>query len=434
MVIASHVPEVVDGNTSRELLTRTFGSMTFGELAVDCFFIVSGFLITSSYLNSSTIRSYLIKRVARIYPAFIFASLVCVFIIAPLGGADLQTVSWKFYLEAIGHTLTLNPPPDPGAFAGGHYDGLNNSMWTIRYEFRCYLLVVLLGLVGLLRRPALLGLAAVALLAFYPLAPSDPNVVPAWIHLSFWLGIPAETMKLTGMFLAGATFRGIQNRLPLTVKHMALAAVLLSTSMFVPQIARVGVATAGAYLIFSIAAMGRGTILERINNNDDISYGIYLYAWPLEKLMIWYGFVSPLWLLALCIWVLALALGAFSWFAIEKPVLKFVRKLDPSSNLLQVQLPRISAWANRTARLGRGNGRHDKAVPFAEIDSTISAAGGSGPIAGAQVASAISDILATDNTGPAAHRPFLVGNVTDVSAPPESLGTGIGPDHRTTAI
>jgi peptidoglycan/LPS O-acetylase OafA/YrhL len=398
MVIASHVPEVVDGNTNRELLTLTFGSMTFGEFAVDCFFIVSGFLISSSYLNSSTIRRYLVKRIARIYPAFIFASLVCIFVVAPLGGADLQAATWKFYLKAVAHTLTLNPPPDPGAFAGSHYDGLNNSMWTIRYEFRCYLLVVLLGLAGLLRRPALLGLASIALIAFYPLAPSDPNVAPAWVHLPFWLGTPAETMKLTGMFLAGAAFRGMQDRLPLTSRHMALAVVLLSASMFVPQIARLGVATAGAYLIFSIAAMGRGTILERINNNNDVSYGLYLYAWPLEKLMIWYGLVSPLWLLALCIWVSALALGAFSWFAIEEPILKFVRKLDPASNLLQVQLPRKSVWANRAARLGHGSRRRDKAVPFGETVSAISAAGGLASVIGGQAADALPDLLTTDRT------------------------------------
>jgi peptidoglycan/LPS O-acetylase OafA/YrhL len=96
LVIAAHVPEVVDGNARRELLTRIFGSMSFGELAVEGFFIISGFLIASSYLNSSSIRSYLVKRVGRIYPAFLVASMLCILVVAPLGGADLRAMPWAF--------------------------------------------------------------------------------------------------------------------------------------------------------------------------------------------------------------------------------------------------------------------------------------------------------------------------------------------------
>jgi peptidoglycan/LPS O-acetylase OafA/YrhL len=325
LVIAAHVPEVVDGNARRELLTRIFGSMSFGELAVDGFFIISGFLIASSYLNSSSIRSYLVKRVVRIYPAFLVASLLCILVVAPLGGADLRAMPWAFFQKAIGHALTLNPPPNPGAFAGTHYDGLNNAMWTIRYECRCYLLVILLRAMGLLHRPGVLGTLALSLILVSPWVPNDPALAPAWAHLPLWLGIPTLATKLTGMFLAGATFRALQHRLPLTPKYMLLAAAILVGCLSVPSLARLGVATAGTYLIFGIAALGRGTILERINNDNDISYGLYLYAWPIEKLLIAYGLVSPLWLLALCVWLSAVAMGALSWFSIEKPALRFVK-------------------------------------------------------------------------------------------------------------
>jgi peptidoglycan/LPS O-acetylase OafA/YrhL len=325
LVIASHVPEIVDGNRSRELLTQAFGSMTFGELAVDGFFIISGFLISASYLNSSSIRSYLIKRIVRIYPAFLVASLLCILVVAPLGGADLRAMPLAFYLKAVAHTLTLNPPDNPGAFVGTYYDGLNSSMWTIRYEFRCYLLVILLGVAGLLRRPAVLGMIALVLIALFPWAPNDPNLAPAWVHLPLWLGVPDQAMILTGMFLAGATFRALQDRLPLTNRHMLVAAAILMGCLFVPYLARLGVVTAGTYLIFGIAAKGRATILERINNDNDRSYGLYLYAWPIEKLSIAYGLVSPLWLLALSVWLSAMAMGALSWFLIEKPALGFVK-------------------------------------------------------------------------------------------------------------
>ncbi|RYD28140.1 MAG: acyltransferase, partial [Lysobacteraceae bacterium] len=77
MVVLAHTPELIDGNRSRELLTRLFGTISFGELAVNCFFIVSGYLISASYLNSPSAGSYLSKRVARIYPGFIVAFAIC---------------------------------------------------------------------------------------------------------------------------------------------------------------------------------------------------------------------------------------------------------------------------------------------------------------------------------------------------------------------
>lgn len=156
LVIVSHVPEIVDGNANREILHNLTGSMTFGSFAVSGFFVISGFLITGSYLNSSTIWSYLRKRVTRIYPAFVLASIVSLVIVAPLGGAYLQ-LDPRHILVALARIATLQRPMLAGAFTEGHYSdltvALNGAMWTIQYEFTCYILVILLGFTGMLRRP-----------------------------------------------------------------------------------------------------------------------------------------------------------------------------------------------------------------------------------------------------------------------------------------
>jgi hypothetical protein len=68
LVVVSHSPELVDGNRSREILTRIFGTMSFGEVAVDGFFLISGYLITKSFIESRSTRSYLAKRFFRIVP------------------------------------------------------------------------------------------------------------------------------------------------------------------------------------------------------------------------------------------------------------------------------------------------------------------------------------------------------------------------------
>src|SRR5690349_3903397 len=77
LVIVSHTPEIIDGDRRNEILTNVFGTISFGELAVFGFFIVSGYLITSSYLSSRSPIDYLLRRVARIYPGFIIAFLIC---------------------------------------------------------------------------------------------------------------------------------------------------------------------------------------------------------------------------------------------------------------------------------------------------------------------------------------------------------------------
>lgn len=84
LVIVSHAPELRDGNRSREILTRIFGSISFGELAVDGFFLLSGYLIVQSWHHGPELGSFFSKRIRRIYPAFIIASLFCIAVVVPL--------------------------------------------------------------------------------------------------------------------------------------------------------------------------------------------------------------------------------------------------------------------------------------------------------------------------------------------------------------
>ena len=71
MVVVSHSPELLDGNRSREILTRLFGTMSFGEVGVHGFFIISGYLITKSFVESRSTGSYLTKRFLRIFPGYL---------------------------------------------------------------------------------------------------------------------------------------------------------------------------------------------------------------------------------------------------------------------------------------------------------------------------------------------------------------------------
>ena len=110
LVIVSHSPEAIDGNRTREILTNLFGTISFGELAVDGFFLISGFLIYKSYENSSSFKNYLSKRLLRIYPGFVVAHFFFIFCIVPitLNFQVLLDLEYKYWLKSLSRILLLD--------------------------------------------------------------------------------------------------------------------------------------------------------------------------------------------------------------------------------------------------------------------------------------------------------------------------------------
>jgi peptidoglycan/LPS O-acetylase OafA/YrhL len=325
LVVVSHVPETQYGGVTAEPLHRAFGSISFGTLAVYGFFLISGYLITASYLTSSSVKSYFIKRAARIYPAFIVASLICVVAVAPLaGGVPLNS---KTAMLGIVNIVTLQPPEAAHVFFGTHYPALNGSMWTISYEFRCYLLVPFFGAIGLLQRQWTIPTAGFLLLILGVLAPpaltNAINTAPH--HPGIWLGRAPDTLILAGMFCVGASYYLFRKDIVLTHRLAALSFTLLIMGLLSPVGAPIAVATAGSYLIFYAAQFGGVTPLASVNNSDDVSYGLYLYAWPIGKLMQWYVPTLGVWETVLVTIFTSYGFGYASWLLIEKPVMEWTR-------------------------------------------------------------------------------------------------------------
>ena len=149
LVIFSHSPAILSGSRAFQ---PHFGPLTFGEVAVDGFFLISGYLITKSYLGCSNLTDYFRKRVLRIYPGFAVNVLVCVFLLAPFVGAGASVFKLTSILETSLRLGILSFPKLPNIFPGFPKLVMNGSAWTIAYEFRCYILVAVLGLVAEPRR------------------------------------------------------------------------------------------------------------------------------------------------------------------------------------------------------------------------------------------------------------------------------------------
>jgi peptidoglycan/LPS O-acetylase OafA/YrhL len=314
-VVIGHAPEMIDGNQSREIVHRIFGTQTLGGLAVMGFFLISGYLITKSFLNSPQLQGYLLKRVLRIYPGFCVAYWICFIIVAPLAGADTSQMGARSFFHAIRRMLFLQVPDIPGVFSGLAYPMLDGPMWTIAYEFRCYLLVILLGVTGLLKKPMAV-LATTAALLLLMLLKID---IPLSEHMQEVFGKPSVTIHFFAAFMCGASYFVMRDRLEFTGKAAALCGVCLVLLMFFPITAAAAQMVFGGYILFWFAFQWNSHRLGNIGNPTDISYGVYLYAWPIASLILWWHRgISPVTLALLTLCLASLA-GWVSWQLVEKP-------------------------------------------------------------------------------------------------------------------
>lgn len=325
LVIVSHIPQQATGDDRYEPLRAVFGTVSFGGLAVFGFFIISGYLIAGSAETKRSSLDYMVKRIARIYPAFIVASLVCIFVVAPLSGAP--SVGLKQVITSVARIAFLQPPEVAGTFSGTHHPALNGSMWTISYEFRCYVLMLLFAAMGLLQARYVAPAIAAALLLIAALTPE--HVFAAFdagsLHPGLFVGRLKSAIQFTAMFFAGAAFYVFKEHVRLTHGGALIAAALLLVGLSGQLLAEIAIATAGGYLIFYIAQIGGHTWLSKINNKNDISYGIYLYAWPIGKLVMWYWPDLNLAVVVVATLMLSIVCGLASWFAIEKPVMQIIK-------------------------------------------------------------------------------------------------------------
>jgi peptidoglycan/LPS O-acetylase OafA/YrhL len=337
LVILSHSYELIDGNRSREILTRIFGTISFGILAVDGFFIISGYLITKSYLSSAPVN-YLFKRILRIYPGFIVAFIVSIILCLYVSSHSLAMPVKEFF-DNIVNLFFLISPDIKTAYPRSFYPLPNGAMWSISYEFHCYLIIMLFGVLGIFGRKNLLLSITILLLAaslIHPekYTPYALGATPSSIHKSTELGIrllhrikaallrsPLDDIRLLGIFLVGSCYYIFRDAIPYRGHFAAIAAVLLTICMFSNRLAEPGLAVFGGYIIFWFALHVEAFPISKFFNKTDLSYGIYLYAWPIQKVLISrVPHIGP-YELSISTFILCVIAAYFSWTFIEKPFL-----------------------------------------------------------------------------------------------------------------
>jgi peptidoglycan/LPS O-acetylase OafA/YrhL len=310
-------------------LTQKFVHLQFGggTFAVDFFFMLSGFLVANSWLRSRGLFDYLKRRTLRIYPGFIACLALCVFVAGPLGGANLHTYFQSAETYTFFRPLILGPLGSlPGVFANAPWPGeVNTPMWTIRFEFLCYLFLAGLGLAGLLKHRGIILALFIAAVASYAIQMHGQSELPPYVIPVF--GAVEQIPRFIAFFTAGVAFYLYRDVIPqagaLAIVSLVGLAIGIKLHSFQPALA-----IFGTYLVFYVGFHPK-IRFHHFARHGDFSYGMYLYGFVTQQLLVHYLPIAhqPLVLSALGMCG-ALCLAFMSWHLVEKPFLK----LKHSSN------------------------------------------------------------------------------------------------------
>jgi peptidoglycan/LPS O-acetylase OafA/YrhL len=318
LVIFSHSFPLATGSYEHEpLWVLTRGQIEIGKVSVWGFFAISGFLIAQSWIRSPSIIAFLKRRIGRIYPGFIVVALISAIVIVPYA-SDAHTFGQFSLRHFVLHTLRLNIWEMPPVFTKNAHPGvLNGSLWSIPFEFWCYLGVLALGLTHLLQRRYLI-LAVFACVIGLRLVVDITDWSYSGGMLGGIFGDPVTWVTVLPFFMAGMVFHLFGGHTLLSPSKMLIAGFILLASFFIPHAYTVTMPTCGVYALMYLAYLPALHPLK-LGRYGDFSYGVYLYAFPVQQLLVMSagGHMSPYLLFALAS-PISLILGALSWFLIER--------------------------------------------------------------------------------------------------------------------
>jgi len=330
----------------------TINDNSIGTLAVYGFFGISGFLIAGSAARNGAWR-YLWQRFLRIFPGF----WVCLILTALVFGVlnvltdPLPHCGLSCYFSSSNGPFSylyrnwLLPSSilQQVKISGTPYHvpfGLawNGSIWTLFYEFLCYLLLLALAVAGLLRRRLATLVAAVSVVALTFVI----TLTPELDHLfnGFRHQLTLNVIRFTAIFLVGSVLYLYRDKVPDSGWLALLTSALFIVGMFFPDgglhdsrnpmYAFTDSTLLAPVIAYPMLWLGIHLPFQRVGARNDYSYGIYIYGYPVSQLLALWGanhFGFPFYLTSVVAVTALLAVG--SWWVVEKRAMS-LKRLDPA--------------------------------------------------------------------------------------------------------
>jgi peptidoglycan/LPS O-acetylase OafA/YrhL len=328
VVIYSHSFMFLWGTNEREpvsILTQRQASA--GGLAVEGFLVLSGFLVTRSWFYSRGLKDFVIRRIVRVYPGFLaavaFSGLIAVPFLAPQFEPTTGPVS--FWRDLLPPALVLKYP----------LLWSNGSLWILPYELACYVMIVVLGLLGGLSRRRMILLLWLL----------NCSVFAGQIHGQMFQHHDMAISRIVNNYLAGVVFFLYRDSIRLSwagfatsVLGLTLFGVVWATSCYLPFVSPL----LWGYVLLFVCYYRVGP-LQHFARYGDFSYGTFLYAFPIQLTLVMYlrESLHPI-TLFLAAWPIAAVFGVLSWFLVEQPFLR-LKRLGASSSSSAVRTTPVLA-------------------------------------------------------------------------------------------
>ena len=296
---------------------------TLGELGVSIFFAISGFLIAKSWNSDPVPVRFALKRGLRLLPGLVAAVLVTALIVGPL----VTTLSPSSYYANTGVyryiaensvLYTINGRL-PGVFVHNVVpDVVNGSLWTLPVEAIAYIGAGVLGVMGALRDRRILAIGSfVVLLVVSTLILSSSSLQLTGAAA----GDLNVVLYLGGLFNAGLLLYVFRDRVALRWDIGAALTIVWIAAFHTEWVHAAAMITI-PYLVLLLAYRTPGAV-NVITRPGDLSYGVYVYAFPAQQVAayVWGPRLGPLGMFGL-VAIPVYALALVSWRLIEAPALR----------------------------------------------------------------------------------------------------------------
>lgn len=315
-VIYGHAYAVIPGEGG-DWVACTTGYAFAGGVAVDLFFLISGFLVTASILKSG-VRHYVVSRALRVYPALWINLILVTFVLGPIVTTLPLMVYfkhndvWSYFIGLAGTyrgAFFL-----PGVFESNADHAVNGSIWSVLIEVWLYGILLGFYLLGILRSRALFnGIFFLLLVMLW----QDGSLMP-----SFLAG--ATNLHVCMMFYIGSFLYINRDTVPVSHFYLLVALFLAGITIRTDRFPY-------AYVLLIVTFFCAASFSSQfawMDRYGDYSYGVYLYGWPAQQVV---ALLFPKLLAisnALISMGLALMLAVLSWHLVEKRALQLKSRLS----------------------------------------------------------------------------------------------------------
>jgi peptidoglycan/LPS O-acetylase OafA/YrhL len=329
-VVITHAYPLSAAPTGDYLDQITHGQLTFSFIGLSGFFIISGYCVYQSLERSTSLIMYFWKRILRIFPA-LFVLLFLTVLLAPFvydSGIEsyLSNKSVWTYLPS-NMTLFHQQPMISGVFTHNPYNpAINGSLWSLMYEFAFYIFLSVLIFIPIRRRllivSVVLSLLIVGSIFFNK-------------ELSVWSYILEAhlVLEFAPFFFFGALLAIMP---ALSARKQNVVLICLVCLLFISIYTNVFYYVRYLTLPPTIVLMGLRVVpalISFINKLGDISYGIYIYSFPIQQTLMYYCKFNALELMVSSL-ILSCIAGYLSWHLVEKKCLKYKEALNNYLNTI----------------------------------------------------------------------------------------------------